>query len=328
MAETTVKAMPLAAGFNHAMCTYTKLGNLGKVKWLLDKDANTGSVGSAATKVGRAAMLSAIAFNQKEIFLFLLNRGAEVNSIAEGRSALMWALAHRRAELAHIILDKGADVSFEDSLHYQNGLFWACRLGLTSIAERIARSGCVDLDARDKSGRTALIEASIAGEALIVDALLALGAATDFRDYRFGWTALAWSIRYQRKDVVRRLLMNNASVLGKQVSPRSNKARTGDNSATSLHRSHRSTETTNGYTDLLKLALRARDKDILHILLDHLDALSKAGCTEIHNYDLALAQLNASSISTDDADTNSAALQILQEHNSAGAFSSTLEKFQ
>ena len=208
------KPAALAAGFQHELCQFTKRGNLDKVQKLLDRNVNTGTVGSAATKLGRAALLSAIVFNQSHVFSFLLDRGAEVGSTAQGKPALIWAIAYRRTDLANILLDKGADPAIEDSIRYQNALFWAARLGLYDISKRIANSGQVDINARDDSGRTALIEAAIAGGVSIVEALIDAGAAVDLKDYRFGWPALAWSIKQRKTNVLLTLLKRGASLFG------------------------------------------------------------------------------------------------------------------
>lgn len=87
-------------------------------------------------------------------------------------------------------------------------------------------------------------------------------------------------------------------------------------------------ETSNGYTDLLKTAVENRDARALHILLDHLYALSNQGYKKVLRYELVLTELRMSELLADQKWIDiEEVVRKLHELNGQGAFSAVLDRF-
>ncbi|KAK7874073.1 hypothetical protein R5R35_004619 [Gryllus longicercus] len=77
--------------------------------------------------------------------------------------------------------------------------------------EAALAAGACDLDARDRLGRTALVQAASLGRGGAVDALLARGCDAGRRDALLGWTALRFASAGAHLDAAERLLQAGAS---------------------------------------------------------------------------------------------------------------------
>lgn len=151
---------------------------------------------------GNTALLAAAGKNRAHAVGWLLMMGADGEArTPEGETALM--LAARRGSLATVrVLSNGGNVSTNVR---QRGI-------LQSYApEKEDVFHPVDLDARDRNGRTALMKASERGQYAVAEFLLASGANKTARD-KDGMTAVDWA-RYVGQEEVEALLLGPVPVL-------------------------------------------------------------------------------------------------------------------
>ncbi|GBG33068.1 Ankyrin repeat and KH domain-containing protein 1 [Hondaea fermentalgiana] len=187
---------PLAAGFDHDLVRAAATGRLDLMARILDAKASTGQLGSAKTKIGRAALIRAAGKGQLEAMLDLMKRGAEPDSHdAESlRTPLHEAVAVRKSQAVRVLLDAGASVHVEDRRLRRTPLLWACDQGTHDIACLLLAAGA-RTEARDLKAMTPLLLASAAGHTPIVQTLVGDHSADPHaRDARFGRTALEWAI--------------------------------------------------------------------------------------------------------------------------------------
>lgn len=78
-------------------------------------------------------------------------------------------------------------------------------VGLRTLKSDQGKNNIRFLDARDKHGNTALMNACWKGHTFIAEFLLKSGASKDLQNY-YGWTALMWATANSKDDVVKLLL--------------------------------------------------------------------------------------------------------------------------
>lgn len=186
-------AYPNASSLDHPICQLAKQGEVFAVQKALEESQNTGQeYQAAASKIGRAALVASVLFNQLKVFVMLLGHGAEVNTVYKGKSILLWTILYSRQIMSLILLDLGADPRHEDTIHLRQALAWSCFApNITMVKELLLRSE-VEIDRLDRTGKTALMIACDRKALVIVEELLKHGASNDLVDHRRGWTATQW----------------------------------------------------------------------------------------------------------------------------------------
>ena len=117
-----------------------------------------------------------------DAMLFLLDRGANVDTVSIGGSTLLHTAArHGEVELMKVLLDKSADIDFQDN-NGRSPLFCAVRCSnleaVKFLLERGVKANICDTEA----GRTPLHYAALHGEIKIMRVLLDAGADGTLKD--------------------------------------------------------------------------------------------------------------------------------------------------
>ena len=169
---------------------------------------------------------------QIEVAKLLLERKADVNAKRpDGTTALTWAMILGEADMVEFLLERGANPKFAITdgstpaewlarrkrsdvrklfdEHWSGGtLATVARSGLRNEVKRLLDEGA-DVNAKDSSGATALIESAREGDMEMVRLLLEKGADVRTKDDR-GWTALNEALRHDRLDIATLLLDRGA----------------------------------------------------------------------------------------------------------------------
>jgi|GEM_PF-2481426 len=201
--------------------SYTELqlaaarGQADRVDVLLDQGANV----DEANKYGKTALMLAAEAGHSDTIAALLKRNAQANlQDIDGMTPLMFAAANGHADAIKVLLDKGADPNVTnryDASALTNSVFFghddatrallagktklnkatveyafliSAGLGRNELLKQLLDYG-VDINARGKNKRTALIAATRFGHAHAVKFLLDKGADVTARDDE-GKTAL------------------------------------------------------------------------------------------------------------------------------------------
>jgi ankyrin repeat protein len=204
---------------NLSLADAARLGDRDAVRSLLHSRAQEDVAGPDAT----AALIWAASRNDVEMADLLLRAGADVNSANEyGATALYVAAANadsamteqllaaggnanahllsgetplmeaaRRGNLAtvRVLLSGGADPNAQEANGGQNALMWAIAQRHAAVTDELVRRG-TDINARSKSGFTALMFAAQQGDADSVRILLDAGAKANEVMPRTGLTPL------------------------------------------------------------------------------------------------------------------------------------------
>ncbi|KAK1464153.1 hypothetical protein CMEL01_12914 [Colletotrichum melonis] len=198
---------------------------------------------NARTKSGDTPLHWAVAHNQQDFALFLINAGADLNiQNTNGKTVLHMATAMDHRHFINILIEKRADLELQDSEGY-TCLRWAARYGYQRTVSILLEAGA-KISASDKDGYTALRWAAREGYKSIVKTLIDRGssiespgseewtlmrwAAQEGQDYIIsrlakrgvslnnsdseGLTALSWAVKYKREMTVWQLIKGGADV--------------------------------------------------------------------------------------------------------------------
>ncbi|MGE0823381.1 MAG: ankyrin repeat domain-containing protein [Candidatus Binatia bacterium] len=156
-------------------------GHVDIMQTLLSKGADI----NATDESGKTALMWAANEARLESIKALLAHGANINiTDNEGRSALIWATAQEYidadvdrvlTEIVEALLAKGADTTFRSGGEGRPALLWAAAKG-HSGAVRALLAKNADAQAKDWTGKTALLLASSGNYAEIVELLIAAKA--------------------------------------------------------------------------------------------------------------------------------------------------------
>ena len=138
-----------------------KQGDLTLVKNLLDEGATV----NATLKDGSTALMWATISGNTELAKLLLDKGADVNAKADDEfSAFMWAAIMEHQDIVNLLKSRGAEMT----------LPIAAMLGDKAELQRLIEAGA-DVNAQDRRGRTALMNAAQRGHIEVMKLLLEKG---------------------------------------------------------------------------------------------------------------------------------------------------------
>jgi ankyrin repeat protein len=211
-------------------------GDADMVQLLLARGAN---VNATDDEEGQTALMDPVDNGDADMVQLLLARGANVNAINNsGSTALMKAASNGDADMVQLLLARGADVNATDN-DGQTALMKACVSSQVSRNPRKKSKGKkkrkrssqvypegpdrvdivqlllargADVNATDNYGQTALMVASMNGEADIAQLLIARGANVDATDEYDGETAFMMAAYNGEADMVQLLLDRGADV--------------------------------------------------------------------------------------------------------------------
>jgi ankyrin repeat protein len=143
--------------------------------------------------------LSALSLAAREgkhdLVKLLLDRGADLTAVDHGLTALSWALKGGNKYTAKAILKFGAELNFKNRQYRNEQLIAAVRYCDMSIVNRLLGKG-IDIICRDKDGRTPLFWAESRGNEPMIQALLEIGTAAQFKDVEYDKEQLSVAIKY------------------------------------------------------------------------------------------------------------------------------------
>jgi ankyrin repeat protein len=154
-----------------ALMAAAEAGRLEAAKLLLDKGASL----SAADAALRTPLHHAAAGPSFPLLELLLDRGADPAVSAYGQTPLRAALGARREQNARRLLELPASVAASEDDDYGRSLLFAA-VGLPELFSELASKPGADLDRRNASGGTLLMEAAAGGSTDTVRWLLSKGA--------------------------------------------------------------------------------------------------------------------------------------------------------
>ncbi len=158
---------------------------------------------SAQSNKGYTPLILATSNGQKEIVLFLLLKGVDVNARdSNGLTALNWAQNQEQTELAELLNVNTGAIEVIESIS-QTKLYQALLNGKNDVAiGLISNSSDVNaVNAMDAKGWTALMYAPYEGHFAIVDFLIEYGANVNAQSNN-GYTALILAAAGGKKDIV------------------------------------------------------------------------------------------------------------------------------
>ncbi len=122
-----------------------------------------------------------------------------------GRTPLIVAVGYDKVDIAELLLLRGIDVNGKTFHSEETALISACASGRDKIIILILEQGNVDLEARDRNGRTALMRASAQGYDREVKFLVKAGADLEAKD-KNNRTALMEASRFGHDQNARLLI--------------------------------------------------------------------------------------------------------------------------
>jgi len=157
-------------------------GDRAEVERLLD---NGHDVNSSDLK-GRTALMAAVLKDDAVLTRLLVERGAEVDTLADGMTPLCVAAAGGFTEIARALLAAGADV--DRPANRNTPLMYATFGGFPDLVKLLLDAGAQVNRTREGTGETALMLAAVQGKSDILKTLLAQGADPTIKNSR-GHTA-------------------------------------------------------------------------------------------------------------------------------------------
>jgi ankyrin repeat protein len=210
IAVTVLFAGLMFTGCNNSVTQFqqaVELGNLDEAQALLVEEPNLVN----AEKEGQTLLCEAVQKYQRQIVLFLLQNGADVNAKDKrGFTPLHYAAEKGYVQIAELLIDRGANVNAKDT-NDETPLHIAALCGHKDIILALLAAEAV-VNAENSMARTPLHYAAREGHSDEVKVLLAHGATVNAKDRSPGLTALHYAAYRNQKDVVALLLDAGADV--------------------------------------------------------------------------------------------------------------------
>ncbi|KAJ5094661.1 hypothetical protein N7456_010522 [Penicillium angulare] len=176
-------------------------GHFEVVQSLIDEGANV----STSTLSQETPLTIASKYGETEIVRLLLANGAEINHSTDFRETPLYrAIYEDRIDSMRLLLQNGADVHIRN-ICGRLPLHTSVRRGSVESSELLFQFGDPDIEARDRSGRTALFTAAEIGNLDQLKLLLAKGALINAKD-TYGATPFMAAVRNGHKGVMECLL--------------------------------------------------------------------------------------------------------------------------
>ncbi|MEM7198279.1 MAG: ankyrin repeat domain-containing protein [Pseudomonadota bacterium] len=149
--------------------------------------------------LGNPALFKAIlADDATQVKLLLADGESPEQRIPDGRTAFMYAMAESRLEMAEILLQSRIDINARDE--QGNSALHIVVRNQDSVAVAFLLDLGIAIDAHNKEGATALMQAASLGHQGITRQLLQAGADTKLTDYT-GRTARDWALRGRGRNL-------------------------------------------------------------------------------------------------------------------------------
>jgi len=177
-------------------------GDITKVEELLEKNP---LLINSVDNTGWTPLHYSVSRNRKEITLFLIQQGADVNLKDNfGRTPMHYALMRNMKEFITLLYENGADITIKDN-EGGNAIQSVVKKGDTELVSLFLKNG-FDVNKKEEFfGKTLLHMAAINGYREAADLLLKNGALIDLKDNN-GRTPVYYANRYGHKNVADLLL--------------------------------------------------------------------------------------------------------------------------
>jgi ankyrin repeat protein len=132
-------------------------------------------------RYGRTPLVYAVWNGHVAVIKRLLEAGARINlKDAIGGTALSYAVCSGHNDMLTLLFKKGTKVGLEDDIRMAL-LLSAAEKGHEDAVKLLLETGKIDLELKDKNGRTPLSRAVAGGSVAVVQLLLAKGVKTDYK---------------------------------------------------------------------------------------------------------------------------------------------------
>jgi ankyrin repeat protein len=133
-------------------------------------------------------LISSIRWDRIAVAKLLVEKGANVDATNTlGRTPLIMSATEGYFELAKIFLDNNADTSIKDDSYKRTALHFAALNGHLNIVDALLKKG-MDVDEKDRAGKTPLDYANNYGHEKVAKLLKFLGAEGEIDPRNFGYS--------------------------------------------------------------------------------------------------------------------------------------------
>ncbi|KAJ5113811.1 hypothetical protein N7456_002345 [Penicillium angulare] len=160
----------------------------------------------------RTPLFFAASRDREDVSKLPLHKGANIEARdTYGNTPLVWAAKNGSMANAQFLLESGADIGDGPRIKSGSALFWAVTNGYGDIVRLFLEWG-FDIKATDREGALPLSWAAKAGQSLVTEIFLAQAAIDIEAKDKFGFTALALSVRGGYGSVAKLLIDAGADI--------------------------------------------------------------------------------------------------------------------
>ncbi len=140
----------------------------------------------------------------------LLEMNADIEAINDGKTVIFYPVTFGHKNIVSLFIANNANIHAISMSDNESTLMCAARKGETEIIELLLDNN-LDIEARDKDGKTALIYAIESNQLEAVKLLISRGADIEARDNQ-GKTALMYAAENNRFDIMHELIKQGADI--------------------------------------------------------------------------------------------------------------------